>query len=741
MTHIAPTADIMGCPTTREEAPTRDDVIDPTPFIRNRAPGDSVAELMVRGARCGACIRKIEDGLGALEGVSEARLNLSTGRLRINFDERVLRAIELPRTLKALGYDAFPFDIQAAEAEADTEGRKLLRALAVAGFAAANIMLLSISVWANDGEMGEATRRLFHWLSGLLAVPAALYAGRPFFSSALKALRAAGANMDVPISLAVILALSLSVFESMRPDGEVYFDAAVTLLFFLLIGRYLDHRLRGRARAAARELMALQASTAMRIGNDGAASAIAVREVMPGDTLLIAAGDRAPVDVVIEDGVSDIDRSLATGESAPVRLGPGDALQSGVVNLTRSLRVRAVAEADDSFLAELSRLIEIGEQGRSAHVRLADRAARLYVPVVHLAALSTFAVWLFFGAALRDAALHAIALLIITCPCALGLAAPAVQVVATGRLFRRGVFVKAGDALERLADVDYAVFDKTGTLTRGALSLVHAEALPDGALDTAAHLARVSRHPIARAVALAAGPGGVADSVEEIPGEGLRGVIDGRAVRFGRDEAAPDGEKSQAWLSVDGAQPVKFEFVDAPRDGARATLKALRGRKIGIEMLTGDAAAPAERLARALGVSHWRAEASPQLKMERLESLSESGRKVLMVGDGLNDAPALARAHASISFGAAAEVSQHAADFVIQGESLEPLVEAIDVSRAARRRILENFGFAAVYNLCAMPLAALGFVTPLIAAIAMSSSSIVVMLNALRLSRAGRRAG
>lgn len=719
-----------------------DDVVDPAPFVRKGASGEATAELMVRGARCAGCIAKIEGGVKALPGVREVRLNLSTGRLRVAFDADALEPIALPRRLKSLGYDAFPFDAETAAATIDAEGRRLLRALAVAGFAAANVMLLSISVWAGEGEMGDATRRLFHWLSGLIALPAAVYAGRPFFTSALAALKARHANMDVPISLAVILALALSVFEAARPDGHVYFDAAVTLLFFLLIGRYLDHRLRNRARAAARELLALQATTASRIETDGRLSVIPARDVRPGDALLVRPGERAPVDAIVEGGQSEADFSLATGESAPIAVGAGAKLPSGVVNLTGALTVRAAARSEDSFLAELARLIEIGEQGRSAHVRLADRAAALYVPIVHLAALGTFTVWLFLGAPVRDAALAAIALLIITCPCALGLAAPVVQVVATGRLFRRGVFVKAGDALERLAGVDHAVFDKTGTLTRGALALKNPEAIPDETLRQAAQLARASRHPVATAIAKAAPCGPLADAVQETAGVGLSGRIEGRAATLGRRREGGDEEAGQgmsAWFEIEGSAPVRFAFEDAPRADARRTLEALTARGLASEMLTGDRAEPAADMAARLGIEAWRAEAKPADKTARLTVLAQQGKRVLMVGDGLNDAPALAQAHASISFGAAAEVSQHAADFVVQGDSLAPVVEAVDVSRAARRRILENFAFAALYNAVAMPLAAFGLVTPLVAAVAMSGSSVVVMLNALRLASGAAR--
>ena len=709
-------------------------VIDPAPFVRTEEVGRSEVELLVRGARCAGCISKIENGVGALNGVVEVRLNLSTGRLRVTFDRRCLAPVALTRALKRLGYDAYPFDARKAAEDVDKEGQALLRALAVAGFAAANVMLLSISVWAGEGEMGGATKGAFHWISALIAIPTVAYSGRPFFASAWRALEARHANMDVPISLAVLLAVALSVFEATRVDGHVYFDAAVSLLFFLLIGRYLDHRLRNRARAAARELLALQATSAQRLDQAGVPTRVAVDDVQAGDRLLIRPGDRTPVDVVVETGASDADFSLATGESAPLQVSVGDRLPSGVVNLSGALTVRAEARAGDSFLAELGRLIEVGEQGRSGHVRLADRAAALYVPIVHAAAMGTFVIWLLLGAELREAALSAIALLIITCPCALGLAAPAVQVVATGRLFKAGVFVKAGDALERLASVDHAVFDKTGTLTRGALELVNKDDIPRAALEDAAQLARASDHPASKAIARAAGPGPFAIDIQEMPGRGVTGRVSGVLAFLGRSASAPTSGGTMVAFERDGAAPIAFALRDGARPDAAETLASLSRRGISLELLSGDRRAPTCELAAELDMTEWRAEASPADKAERLAALTADGSKVLMVGDGLNDAPALAAAHTSISFGAAAEVSQHTADFVIQGERLGPIVEALDVARAARRRILENFGFAAFYNAVAMPLAAFGVVTPLIAAVAMSSSSVIVMLNALRLA-------
>lgn len=738
-----------GCPSGLAAPAPEIPRADPAAFVRRDAEGRDALELLVQGARCAGCISKIERGLLDLPGVIEARLNLSTGRLRVAWRAGALAPARISQKLHDLGYAAQPFDPDAANAQADHEGKFLLRCLAVAGFAAMNIMMFSVPIWAGHGEMGEATRTLLHWVSAFIAVPAAMYAAQPFFRSAWQALRARRANMDVPISLAVVLTLGVSISETWRQGAHAYFDGVTMLLFFLLIGRYLDHRLRERARTAARDLLALQAVSAARIGADGAIDAVPAQALQPGDLIQIAPGERAPVDGVVIEGESELDRAMLTGETAPQSVRAGMRIHAGVINLSQRLVMRAEARAGESSVAELARLIEMGEQRRARFVRIIDKAAALYVPVVHTMAALTFLGWLAgpallqaFGydvaeAGVRIAILNAAAVLIITCPCALGLAAPAVQVVATGRLFQRGVLVKSGDALERLAEIDTVVFDKTGTLTLGRPRLVGG---PSGeTLQQAALMARASRHPLSRALAHAAGPG-PAIAVRELPGVGLEAERDGAPMRLGkRSFAAPDAAGAPAdgaaelWFAHGDAPPVRFAFEDAMRADVGPVIAALKQRGLAVELVSGDRLVAVQSAARAAGIETWRSDISPAGKVAHLEALRAAGKKPLMIGDGLNDAPALAAAHASVAPGAALEASQAAADLVIQGALLAPLVEAIDVAKAARRRVRENLQFSAVYNLIAAPLAAAGFLTPLIAALAMSGSSLIVTLNALRL--------
>jgi Cu2+-exporting ATPase len=713
---------------------------DPEPFVRRDSIGTSRIELAVKGAHCANCMARIERGLRTLEGVTDARLNLSTGKLAVAWQDGRTDAARIIRRVEELGFPARPYDPRTLMENEENEGRFLLRCLGVAGFASANVMLLSISIWSGlGGEMGEGTRTLFHWLSGFIAIPAALYAGRPFFRSALKSLTARRANMDVPISLAILLALVLSVVSTLKHGQRAYFDAAVMLPFLLLIGRYLDYLLRRKARASARDLIAMQAVTAQRIEQGGIVQSVGASEVSPGDRLLLATGERVPVDGTVED-VTEADLSLVTGESAPVRIESGADLRAGAIVTGRSVVLRATSRVEDSFVAELARLIEAGQQRRNHYVKLADRAARIYVPVVHSLAAAVFLVWFFvLHAGFAVSLERAIALLIITCPCALGLAVPAVQIVATGILFRRGILVKSGDALERLSEIDLAIFDKTGTLTEGRPVLIDAPDAPNPAsLEQAARLARASRHPLARALATAAGTGVVASDAHEIAGQGVEAREIGKRERLGRADwvgATSDAKQgaSELWFRRENETPICFRFEDRVKDDAQDLMAALAQRGISSELLTGDHEAVARAVARRIGVSQWKADVLPGEKVSILEAARRDGHKPLMVGDGLNDAPALAQAHVSISPGAAVDAAQAQADMVLMGDRLAPIIAAIDIARQARSRVLENFWFAAAYNAVAIPFAVFGLVTPLIAAVAMASSSLLVTLNALRL--------
>jgi Cu2+-exporting ATPase len=542
--------------------------------------------------------------------------------------------------------------------------------------------------------------------------------------------------MDVPISLALILSLGLSVWQTAQGGGSVYFDAAVMLSFLLLVGRYLDFLLRNKARGAARHLLAMQ-SVLVRRQAGAELQTVAAADLNPGDRILLTSGERAPVDGVLEDRGTELDLSLVTGESVPVLRSPGAAVNAGSIVTGAPVLLLVTARVENSLVADLARLLEAGRQGKSLYVTSADRAARAYVPFVTVTALAVLAGWLWAGAGFAQALTNAVTVLIATCPCALGLAVPAVQIAATGRLFREGIFVKSGDALERLAEIDHAVFDKTGTLTLGKLVLMNRDKIAPGVLEQAARLARASSHPLARALAAAAGEGPIASGVTETAGLGLEASGPHGSQRLGNATwcgIPEDVNGASLWFRDGSAAPVHFTFRDQIRPESRQMVADLHRRGIVVEMLTGDASIPAGQIAAEAGIRLWCATVGPREKADRLRALAARRQRVLMVGDGINDAAALALAHVSIAPGTATDISQRAADMVLRGSSLSPLVVALDVARKARWLVTQNFVLAALYNAAAIPLAALGLVTPLVAAAAMASSSLLVTLNALRLA-------
>jgi Cu2+-exporting ATPase len=677
---------------------------------------------------------KIERGLAAQAGIVSARLNLTAKQLSVTHAAS-LRVPDLVAALDRLGFAAQPLT-GAAAAPPDSGTRALLRATAVAGFAAMNIMLLSVAVWSGaDG----ATRDLFHLLSGLIAIPAVAYSGQPFFRSAWSALRRGRTNMDVPISIGVLLVTGLSLFEALTGGPHAYFDGAVMLLFFLLVGRTLDGVMRDRARDGVTALLKQAASGALVLHEDGTSEWLPVEDLRADMRMLVAAGERLAADGVIESGASDLDVSLLTGESRPVRASPGETINAGTLNLSAPLTVRVTAVGADTSVAEIARLMGEAGQGRSRYVRIADRAARLYAPAVHMIAATSFLVWLLLGAGWHHALLIAASVLIITCPCALGLAVPAAQIVAAGSLMRRGVLVKDGSALERLAEVDWVVFDKTGTLTLGRPELVNAVALSSPAKAVALALAQSSRHPLAEAVRSALAAEGIAAAaiadVHEQPGFGVTATHDGAPVSLGRPTSA-DGAMSADFVQ-DGAASVRLRFEDRLRPDAAQTIAAVRALGIICSVASGDGARSVASAITGLGVSA-QSGMLPQHKLELIARLHCAGHKVLMVGDGLNDGPALAAGHVSIAPASASDVGQNAADAVFLGDSLMPVAIAISAARRTMQVVRQNFAIAIFYNAVAVPLAFLGMVTPLVAALAMSGSSILVVANALRLRTAAR---
>lgn len=711
-------------------------VAGPLPAAAQSDATGDIFHLSLPSIHCAACISTVERGLLGRADVHSARVNLNRKQVTITAAHGTMPE-DLIDQLTDLGIEARILDLDALGQDGDREGRALLIRIAIAGFAMMNVMLMSVAVWSGATD---ATRTLFHWLSAAISLPALGYAAQPFFRHAWTALRVGRLNMDVPISLALILTAAMSLYETAAGGHTAYFDATLSLTCFLLIGRYLDHRCRATARSAAKELAALEVPRILRKTAEGRET-INLSQAQVGDPIIVLPGARVPVDGEVIDGVSNIDRALLTGESLPVAANVGVQVSAGEVNLSGPLTIRATAVGEDTSLRRMVTMIDAAESARNRYTALADRAAAIYAPAVHLLALVTFAGWITYTGDFRHSLNIAVAVLIITCPCALGLAVPAVSTAAASRLFRSGLLVKNGTAMERIAETDVVVFDKTGTLTEGQLEVGAIETMPSNTRAIALGLAQSSTHPISRALALGFESLGtkaaILTDVAEHPGKGVSARINGQAVKLGADHfvgAQPEGGHG-AWLQIGDDAPVFLPLQATLRKGAEDMVAELRKSGTEMHLISGDTPAATQAVAKALGINHVHAGQSPADKIAYLNRLAESGSKVLMVGDGLNDTGALAAAYASVAPAAAADAARAASDVVMLGDTLAALPELITTSRSAKRRILENFGIAAAYNALVIPFAMAGFVTPLLAAIAMSSSSIVVLLNAMRLQR------
>lgn len=704
------------------------------------ADGNNSLDVLVSGVHCAGCIQKIESGLMNQKEMISARLNFSTRRLHMVWAGDSAPANDYVRKIQKLGYGVTPYDPRSESEGTKAEGRFLLLCLGVAGFAMGNIMLLSVGVWSSSAEtMGVSTRDLLHWISALIALPTILFSGRPFFRSAYKALSNGHTNMDVPISLAISLAGIMSLYETLRHSEHAYFDSAVMLMFFLLVGRYLDFRARSNARSAATDLLSTLSGFAQVVEGNKTRS-VAIRDLNENMVVRVAVGDKFPVDGEIIEGETEVDTSLVTGETLPRFAKIGDDVYAGTINIQAPVLVRVAKAAEDSLLSDIVRLMEKAEQGQAKYVHLADRMAKMYTPIVHALAAIGFTWWLFvIGAPWQDSLMVAVTILIITCPCALGLAVPIVQVLATGTLMKSGILVKSGDALERLAMIDTIFFDKTGTLTRGHPTLKTCS--DKNALGLAASLAQHSRHPLSRAlVSEFIGDFFEITNVQEHAGKGLEGVYKGKTIKLGNRQLCnvsaeiQKTDNPELWfVSEEYSAAIHFTFDDPPRADAKETLENLKHKNLGLSLVSGDRLSAAQSIGQILGISDIHAPKTPPEKYALMEEYKAQGRKILMIGDGLNDAPVLAGAHVSMAPGSAVDMAQNAADIVFMGDRLTPVLTAYNVAVFSQRLVMENFALAMAYNFIAVPLAFMGLVTPMIASIAMSSSSLLVIANSFRL--------
>jgi Cu2+-exporting ATPase len=699
--------------------------------------------LSVPDMHCASCISKVERMLAAVPGVELARANLSARRVTINWRTEDGHPPDLVGSLSAMGYTSHLPSFE--EERHDGMRTELLGALAVAGFCSMNIMLLSVSVWSGADA---ATRQAFHLLSAVLATPAVFYSGWTFHRSAARALLAGRTNMDVPVSVGVLLAFFLSLYDAATAANHAYFEASTSLVFVLLVGRTLDHVMRRKARSAVAALAALTPLGANVLRDNGSIDYVPISKVEPGMQILVAAGERVSVDGFVVDGVSEIDRSLVTGESRWKSVKAGDGVRAGDLNFSNPLVLRASAWPDDTLVSEMTRMLEAAETARSGYRRLADRAGALYAPVVHGLAALAFIFWFWQTGDVHQSLTVAIAVLIITCPCALGLAVPIVHVVAAARLFERGVLARDGSAFERLAEIDTVVFDKTGTLTTGEIALREQDRIPSGSIALAVSMARHSRHPVSVAIVRAyrdrkAGLPRL-DSVREYSGEGIEARIGADIYRLGKPSwatnAEPDhdrDEASAALLSENGRTLATFSFAETLRPGARLLVGRMKAKGLTIRLLSGDAPDAVRSIAADLGIDDCKASMLPGDKVRAMAELHSQGYKVLMIGDGANDAPALKAAHVSMAPASASDVGRAASDFVFLEQNLDVVVETIDIVERAATLVKQNFAVAILYNAISLPIAFVGQVTPLAAAIAMSTSSILVVANAMRLRWSG----
>ena len=712
------------------------------------------ASLILEGITCAACVWLNERHVNTLPGVIEFQVNYSTHRARLKWDDSRIHLSDVLRAIADIGYIAHPFDPGRQEAIQKRERRTALRRLAVAGLGAMQIMMIAVALYAGDYRgIDPRLWNFLRWVSLLIAVPVVLYAAQPFFASAWRDLRHRRLGMDVPVSLAIGGAFAASVWHTVTGQGEVYYDSVAMFTFFLLTSRFLEMGARHRAGRATEELVKLLPAVATRLTDDGE-QCVPVADLRPGDRLRIRPGESVPADGRVLEGVSSVDESLLTGESLPRTRRPGDTLVGGTVNVESPLVMQVEKVGPDTVLSAILRLLDRAQTEKPRLARLADRAAGWFVAALLVVATGVAVTWWQIDPARAFAV--TLSVLVVTCPCALSLATPVAVVAATGALTRLGVLTTRGHALETLARASHVVFDKTGTLTEGRLALTAVRPLADrpeaGCLAIAAALEQGSEHPLARALVAAAGSVPTAASVRATPGQGIEGIVEGRRYRIGTRSFAlalsgvdmpvePEAGDTRVILADDNGPLAVFVFSDRLRPDARETVGALQRLGIEVQLLSGDGEAAVAEVARALGIEHWRARQRPDDKLAHVRALQESGAVVAMVGDGVNDAPVLSGAQVSLAMGGGTQIAAASADMLLLSDRLAHLVDAVTTARRMRRVIGENLGWAVLYNLLALPLAAAGWVAPWMAAIGMSASSLVVVLNSLRLRRASGTGG
>jgi len=706
------------------------------------------ATIYVGGMYCAACSWLIETTLKGTAGVADADVNPVTHRLRVVFDSTVIGLGTLLRTLSQLGYYPQPLAPDSTAAPEIQEQRAALKRLLVASLGMMQVMMFAVALYAGEFQgISADMERFLRLVSFFVTTPVVFYSARPFFASAVRGIRTRHPGMDLPVSIAIGAAYTASVWSTFYDGPAVWFDSVTMFVFFLTVGRFLEMRARHRSIDRSVALSSILPNTVIRV-DDAGETTVAANQLVAGDVIRIRAGEPIPADGELVDGTTSVDEALLSGESRPQAKAPGDTVLAGSVNLDQQVLVRVQSTGVDTTLGTISRLSERARYARPAFVRLADRVASYIVVAILVIAAFVAAAW---GYYVPERAFEVtLSVLVVTCPCALALATPAAFAAAGSRMAELRLLVTNGDAVESISRATHVAFDKTGTLTRGEPVIVETLPLAEDRnaadlLEIAAALESASTHPLARAFHAVDTPYRP-ERVETHVGEGLAGIVDGKRYRLGSADFVPGAgryaaeladDRPTVYLGDDDRALAVFVVDDAPREDAAATLDALRRMGLGISLMSGDRAAAVSRLASELGIGDYAAECTPQGKLARLAARQRAGEVIIMVGDGINDAPVLAGADASIAPAHSALLAQTSADVIMLGDRLGPVVTAIELSRKTLRIVRQNLAWAILYNASALPLAIAGYVPPWLAAIGMSASSLIVVLNALRLSRAG----
>ena len=717
-------------------------------FVRVEAENIREAALILENIVCAACIWLNERHIASLPGVLSVEINYATRRARVRWDNSRIQLSAILKAVSDIGYIAHPFDPGRSDDIYKRERNTAIKRLAIAGLGMMQVMMYALPTYTAT-DMSDEIRRLMSWASLVLTIPVVLYSAWPFFIGAWRDIRRRALGMDVPVALGVGTAFVASIYSTFSGHGEVYYDSVTMFVFLLLTGRFLEMNARRRAGAAVEELVKLIPAATTRLPHWPARDEeqVPVARLAVGEHVLVRPGETLPADGVVVDGDSAVSEAMLTGESLPVSKAAGARVVGGSLNQASPLVVRVERLGADTRLASIVRLLDRAQSEKPRIGQIADRAAAWFVGLLLVITVLVGATWYAIDPA--KTLWIVVSVLVVTCPCALGLATPAALTTATGRLTRLGLLTTRGHALETLARATDLVFDKTGTLTLGRLSVRQVVTL-DGRSEAdasacAAALEAGSEHPIARALREHPAASLQAHDIRNTPGRGVEGRIADRVYRLGTPRfatgdapppAAPDADDGASWiLLAESGRPVAwFALADTPRPDAGAALAALRALGLRLHLLSGDAETAVAATARQFDIADWHAGALPEDKLAYVKRLQSEGRIVAMVGDGINDAPVLAGAQVSIAMGEGADVAQAAADMVMLGSRLATLSEGVALARKTQTIIRENLGWALAYNLVAIPAAALGHVTPWLAGIGMSASSLLVVLNALRLS-------